>query len=111
MHRLRLIHNFLWYLIYGHPDGDPSTDSASQMPTDPNSSSRDAKQPDAQAKQYMKDKESSPVSNLDETSGNEEEPLNDKSKPGQSESDMKGENIVSELRICGAFPRGFHLNS
>ncbi|XP_072240808.1 general transcription factor 3C polypeptide 1 isoform X2 [Leuresthes tenuis] len=89
MHRLRLIHNFLWYLIYGHPVGHHSTDSASQMPTDPNSSSRDAKHPDAQAKQNTKDKESSSVSNLDETSGNEEEPLNDQSKPGQSEFDMK----------------------
>ncbi|KAM4584504.1 general transcription factor 3C polypeptide 1 isoform 2-T2 [Odontesthes bonariensis] len=89
MHRLRLIHNFLWYLAYGHPVRDHSTDSASQMATDPNSSSRDAKHPNDQAKQNLKDKESSTVSNLDETSDNEEEPLNEKSKPGQSESDMK----------------------
>ncbi|XP_070771379.1 general transcription factor 3C polypeptide 1 [Enoplosus armatus] len=107
MHRLRVIHNFLWYLIYGHPYVYNSTGShsTSQTPANPNSSDPDAKHPDSHEKEDLKDtpKESaaagsvdpqtadSTLCNLDVTSssGDEEEGLKDKSTPGHSQSDMK----------------------
>uniref|UniRef100_A0A7N8Y830 General transcription factor IIIC subunit 1 n=1 Tax=Mastacembelus armatus TaxID=205130 RepID=A0A7N8Y830_9TELE len=32
MHRLRVVHNFLWYLIYGHPLSHSSTDLTNETP-------------------------------------------------------------------------------
>ncbi|XP_044044024.1 general transcription factor 3C polypeptide 1 [Siniperca chuatsi] len=117
MHRLRVIHNFLWYLIYGHPHRYNSTGShsTSQTPANPNSSDPDAKHLDNHEKQDLKDTQNSTntngqtqpsqsaatgfvdpqtaestLSNLDVTlSGDEEEELKDKSTPAHSQSDMK----------------------
>ncbi|XP_041838036.1 general transcription factor 3C polypeptide 1-like [Melanotaenia boesemani] len=91
MLRLSVIHNFLWYLIYGHSlrGNSAVTGSPSETPTDRDSSNPDAKQPDNQAQQHLKEKESPGVSNLDVASGDEEELSNDKSKPNHSESNLK----------------------
>lgn len=119
MHRLRVIHNFLWYLIYGHPRRQNSTGShsTSQTPANPNSSDPDAKHPHSHQKQVLRDAQnstntngethssenaatgsvdpqaaSSTSSKLDVmSSGDEEEELKDKSTPGRSQSDMEGE--------------------
>ncbi|XP_035516207.1 general transcription factor 3C polypeptide 1-like isoform X2 [Morone saxatilis] len=89
MHRLRAIHNFLWYLIYGHPERHNSNGSrsTSQAPANPNSSDPDAKPPENEEKQETAD---SNLSNLDVTSsGDDEEELKDKTAHGHSQSDMK----------------------
>lgn len=95
---MRLVHNFLWYLIYGHPLRHHSPDS--QTPADLNSCDPAPKQPDHQEKQDPKESTNGQSSetaadctltNLDVTSsGDEEEELKDKSTPGQSQPDMKG---------------------
>lgn len=94
MHRLRILHNFLWYLLYGYPSQDQTTasDSAGESAAaEPNSSDPDGTNPDSQAKPGLKETESSTASNLDETLGDEEELLNDESKLDFSESNMTGE--------------------
>lgn len=75
MHRLRVIHNFLWYLIYGHPGRHNSTGSQFTSQTvEPQTAD-------------------STLSKLDVASSgdDEEEELKDISTPGHSESDRKGE--------------------
>uniref|UniRef100_A0A8C6NYI7 Ral transcription factor IIIC subunit 1 n=1 Tax=Nothobranchius furzeri TaxID=105023 RepID=A0A8C6NYI7_NOTFU len=64
MQRLRAIHTFLWYLIYGHPQKSSSTEckSANTTSLDPNGSSSDTNLPDGQAQQDLKETESSDVS-------------------------------------------------
>uniref|UniRef100_A0A8C6NY38 Ral transcription factor IIIC subunit 1 n=1 Tax=Nothobranchius furzeri TaxID=105023 RepID=A0A8C6NY38_NOTFU len=61
MQRLRAIHTFLWYLIYGHPQKSSSTEckSANTTSLDPNGSSSDTNLPDGQAQQDLKETESS----------------------------------------------------
>lgn len=114
MHRLRAIHSFLWYLIYGHPCEHNSNDSnsTSQTPANPNSSD-----PENREKQNLEDAQNSTntdgqtqscesaadgsvdpqtadstLSNSHVTSsGDDGEELKDKPAPGLSESDMKGE--------------------
>uniref|UniRef100_M4AJV5 Ral transcription factor IIIC subunit 1 n=1 Tax=Xiphophorus maculatus TaxID=8083 RepID=M4AJV5_XIPMA len=53
MIRLRVIHSFLWYLMYGHPLRDNPTEalSASQSPAEPSSSDPGTGLPESQAKQ------------------------------------------------------------
>uniref|UniRef100_A0A3B3YCK2 Uncharacterized protein n=1 Tax=Poecilia mexicana TaxID=48701 RepID=A0A3B3YCK2_9TELE len=53
MIRLRVVHSFLWYLIYGHPLRNNPTEalSASQSPAEPASSDPGAGLPESQAKQ------------------------------------------------------------
>ncbi|CAG5928749.1 unnamed protein product [Menidia menidia] len=116
MCRLRVVHGFLWYLIYGHPLQGKFTDPASQMPTDPNSPSCDATHPDGQERQDPSDKESSNVSNLVEASAYEEELLNDKSKPGLSEPDIKvyadedtWKRFVPPVRVHKDFTSGWAM--
>ncbi|XP_035036603.2 general transcription factor 3C polypeptide 1 [Hippoglossus stenolepis] len=106
MHRLRVVHNFLWYLIYGHPLKHNSADSQPTGETSANVhiSDADAKHPDNRDKQDLKDTQNSTivdettqssdtadsaVSKLDLTSGDEEEEQKSESKPGDSQSDMK----------------------
>ncbi|XP_041790222.1 general transcription factor 3C polypeptide 1 [Chelmon rostratus] len=112
MHRLRAIHSFLWYLIYGHPCEHNSNDSnsTSQTPANPNSSD-----PENREKQNLEDAQNSTntdgqtqscesaadgsvdpqtadstLSNSHVTSsGDDGEELKDKPAPGLSESDMK----------------------
>ncbi|XP_033480322.2 general transcription factor IIIC subunit 1 [Epinephelus lanceolatus] len=90
MHRLRLVHNFLWYLIYGHPlrHNSPDSHSTSETPADIHSSDADAKPPDNHGAQTA----DSTLCNLDtpSSSGDEEEvEQKDKVTPGPSQSDMK----------------------
>lgn len=85
MHRLSVIHTFLWYLIYGHPQ-KYSTDnqSTSQASDNPNNSDP--------ADESVAPK----TSNLGATPfTDEEEGLKDDSKPACSESDMKGKRELS----------------
>ncbi|XP_042341203.1 general transcription factor 3C polypeptide 1 [Plectropomus leopardus] len=88
MHRLRLVHNFLWYLMYGHPlrNNCPDSHLASQTPADLNSANTNPK--DSADPQTA----DSALTNLDATSSSgdeEEEGLKDKSTPGHSQSDFK----------------------
>lgn len=92
MPRLRVIHTFLWYLIYGHPQRHISTqsNSTSQTPdttncSDPANGSVDPQTAD------------STLPSLDATSAiDEEEGQTDESKPSHSESDTKGERASCE---------------
>ncbi|XP_040001751.1 general transcription factor 3C polypeptide 1 [Xiphias gladius] len=116
MHRLRVVHNFLWYLMYGHPLRHSSTgsDSAGEAPANLHSSDPEARHPDNHEKQDLRDTQNSTntdgqkqpsekaasgsahpqtadstVSKLDVTSGDEEEEQKEESTPGHSQSDMK----------------------
>uniref|UniRef100_A0A3P9MSF8 Ral transcription factor IIIC subunit 1 n=1 Tax=Poecilia reticulata TaxID=8081 RepID=A0A3P9MSF8_POERE len=87
MIRLRVVHSFLWYLIYGHPLRNNPTEalSASQSPAKPVSSDSGAGLPESQAKQ---DEISNPPP-IDEGLGDEDRLQGDQSKPDQSDADMK----------------------
>lgn len=96
MIRLRVVHSFLWYLMYGHPLRDNPTEalSASQSPaepssSDPGSSDPGAGLPESQAKQ---DETSNPPP-IDEGLGDEDGLQGDQSKPDQSDADMKGKSV------------------
>ncbi|XP_045903076.1 general transcription factor 3C polypeptide 1-like [Micropterus dolomieu] len=102
MPRLRIIHNFLWYLIYGHPCRNSYTGShlTSETPANPNNPDRDDNhkkqdgptQPSESAATDSVHPQTahSALSNSDATfSGDEEDKLKDKSAPGGSVSDMK----------------------
>ncbi|XP_070683568.1 general transcription factor 3C polypeptide 1 [Pempheris klunzingeri] len=117
MHRLRVIHTFLWYLIYGHPHKYNPIGSylTSETPANPNSSDPGAKQPDSHKKQDLKDTQNptntigqtqssenaaagsvdpqsadSTLSKMDApSSGDEEDELKDKSSTVPSQPDMK----------------------
>ncbi|XP_032419900.1 general transcription factor 3C polypeptide 1 [Xiphophorus hellerii] len=87
MIRLRVIHSFLWYLMYGHPLRDNPTEalSASQSPAEPSSSDPGTGLPESQAKQ---DETSNPPP-IDEGLGDEDGLQGDQSKLDQSDADMK----------------------
>ncbi|XP_028268672.1 general transcription factor 3C polypeptide 1 [Parambassis ranga] len=109
MHRLRVVHTFLWYLIYGHPLSQNSTgsDSACQTPPDLISSDPDAKHSEIQDLKETKNsvkKQSSDTAgtcsadrqtvdsteyNLDEAFGDEGEEVKEKSAPDKSHPDLK----------------------
>ncbi|MED6289123.1 hypothetical protein CHARACLAT_033109, partial [Characodon lateralis] len=87
MIRLRVVHSFLWYLIYGHPLRENPSESAfaNLTPAEPASSDPDAKLPESQAKQDVREAETSNSSLIDEGSGDEEGLQNYKCKPDQSD--------------------------
>lgn len=114
MHRLRMMHTFLWYLIYGHPlrHNCSSSDSTSQSSSGADGSDPAAKPADSKAQQDLKEAESSTpadrptplsdsvgtgcdgrksadssLSNMEVASGDEGE----EQKDSCSQSDMKGE--------------------
>lgn len=92
MPRLRVIHTFLWYLIYGHPQRHISTqsNSTSQTPDTTNNSDSANGSVDSQTAD-------STLPNLDATPAiDEEEGQTNESKPSQSESDTKGERASCE---------------
>lgn len=93
MIRLRVIHSFLWYLMYGHPLRDNPTEalSASQSPAEPPSSDPGTGLPESQAKQ---DETSNPPP-IDEGLGDEDGLQGDQSKLDQSDADMKGKSVSS----------------
>uniref|UniRef100_UPI0037E74EBE general transcription factor 3C polypeptide 1 n=1 Tax=Semicossyphus pulcher TaxID=241346 RepID=UPI0037E74EBE len=78
MHRLRVIHSFLWYLIYGHPlrQDAPDSTSTSQTPANTKVQSADAPTTD------------STVTKLDVTSSGDEDGEQGKAAPGASQSKM-----------------------
>ncbi|XP_031719024.1 general transcription factor 3C polypeptide 1 [Anarrhichthys ocellatus] len=105
MHRLRLVHNFLWYLIYGHPGNDSADfQSIAQTPTDVRCSDPDAKHPKESTKKNRQTRPSEKAASgsadqqtadstesnlvLTLTSGDEEE-VKDKATPAHSQSDLK----------------------
>lgn len=95
MHRLSVIHSFLWYLIYGHPQ-KYSTDNQppSQAPDNPNNS-------DPADESVAPTSTDVSLSNLGVTPvTDEEEGLKDDSKPACPESDMKGERGLSVSEAC-----------
>ncbi|XP_035993309.1 general transcription factor 3C polypeptide 1 [Fundulus heteroclitus] len=81
MIRMRAIHSFLWYLIYGHPlrEIPPEPVSANQTPAEPVGSDPDAKLPESQAKQDEGENKTSNLSLIDEGSGDEDGPQSDPS--------------------------------
>ncbi|XP_040892530.1 general transcription factor 3C polypeptide 1 [Toxotes jaculatrix] len=115
MHRLRVVHNFLWYVMYGHPlrHGSASSDSTGETPANLQSSDPEAKHPDNHETEDPKDTVNSNTdgqtqasenaatgsvdpqsadsteSKLDVASGDEEEEQKDESAPVCSQSDMK----------------------
>uniref|UniRef100_A0A7N6FIA8 General transcription factor IIIC subunit 1 n=1 Tax=Anabas testudineus TaxID=64144 RepID=A0A7N6FIA8_ANATE len=106
MYRLRVVHTFLYYLIYDHPLRDNNTDSGStsETPADLHSSDPDTKHPHTHGKQDPKDTQSSEnaasgsveqqtvnatLSNVDVTSGDEGEGQKEKLTPGHTQTDMK----------------------
>ncbi|XP_069023396.1 general transcription factor 3C polypeptide 1 [Embiotoca jacksoni] len=80
MHRMRVIHNFLWYLIYGHPLRHNSTDSTSQTPTDVNSSNPDAKHADSHKQPDLTGKMQSQSSDQAGTTDSADQPTADTSQ-------------------------------
>lgn len=89
MPRLRVVHSFLWYLIYGHPQKHNSTDShftSQAADNSPTSSYPVSVSVDSQAADCTQSK-------LDVTSfaDEEEKVLKDESKPAHSESKETGE--------------------
>ncbi|XP_034542767.1 general transcription factor 3C polypeptide 1 [Notolabrus celidotus] len=77
MHRLRVIHNFLWYLIYGHPLRKETPGSSSDSQTPANTSENSAEPQTAESK-----------SKLDVMSSGDEDEEQDKSEPGTSQKKM-----------------------
>lgn len=132
MHRLRVIHNFLSYVIYGHPCQHKSTgsDLSSQTPTPPNSSNQsgtnkniqNSRNTDGQTRSSENaagasaDPQTvdSTVSNA--TSGDEKEEPKDKSTSGHFLSDMKvyseeesWKRFVPPVRIHKEFGSGWAM--
>lgn len=122
MHRLRMMHTFLWYLIYGHPlqHNCSSSDSTSQSSSGADGSDPAAKPADSKAQQDLKEAESSTpadrltplsdsvgtgcdgrksadssLSNMEVASGDEGE----EQKDSCSQSDMKGERASCILAL------------
>lgn len=123
MYRLRVVHTFLYYLIYDHPLRDNNTDSGStsETPADLHSSDPDTKHPHTHGKQDPKDTQSSEnaasgsveqqtvnatLSNVDVTSGDEGEGQKEKLTPGHTQTDMKGER---ESRVKATYISGFFI--
>ncbi|KAM9314246.1 general transcription factor 3C polypeptide 1 [Pholidichthys leucotaenia] len=128
MHRLRVIHNFLWYLIYGHPLRQQSTSSApdSKTPASHNGSDSSDKQPDGNGQEDIKKTESctstgpsvdqqtldASVSNMSVGSGDEEEEQSN----GDSESKLKvyadedsWRRFVPPVRVNKKYPSGWAM--
>ncbi|XP_023153479.2 general transcription factor 3C polypeptide 1 isoform X2 [Amphiprion ocellaris] len=133
MPRLRVVHTFLWYLIYGHPlqQSSACTDSTSQTQTSQNNSDPDAKDTDSFAKQHLKEMENSTsdsagsssvdqqaedsrVHNFDVISGDEGEEPKDKSVPGPSDmkvyvDDDSWKRFVPPVRLHKDYTRGWAM--
>lgn len=106
MQRLHAVHTFLWYLIYDHPLRKDSTEtnSGNETPAEPESSSSDVKPQDIGSQQDLKETGSPDVSNLEEAS-DDEECMNDASKPEDSNSNIQGKRAsfgetVSDHEKC-----------
>ncbi|KAK2817334.1 hypothetical protein Q5P01_025525 [Channa striata] len=102
MHRLRVVHNFLWYLIYDHPLKDSTaSDSNSEILANLYSSDPDVEHTGALEKPNLKGTPSpengacgsvnsqTAKSNLDVTSGDEEEEQKNKLTAAHSQPNMK----------------------
>ncbi|KAK2918687.1 general transcription factor 3C polypeptide 1 [Channa argus] len=103
MHRLRVVHNFLWYLIYDHPlKNSTASDSNNETLANLYSSDPDVQQPGTNKEQDLIDTSEndasgsvkpqpakSIMSNLDVTSGDDEEEQKDKVTAGFAQPNMK----------------------
>uniref|UniRef100_A0A8D2ZF46 General transcription factor 3C polypeptide 1 n=1 Tax=Scophthalmus maximus TaxID=52904 RepID=A0A8D2ZF46_SCOMX len=132
MHRLRVVHTFLWYVIYGHPLKHNSTGShpTSEPLANPHSSDPEAKHPDNHEKTDLKDTNKSTtaigdaqssqtadsrVTLLDVASGDEAE-QKDESTPDQSQSDIKvfadeesWKKFIPPVRVHKEFSSGWAM--
>ncbi|XP_056265529.1 general transcription factor 3C polypeptide 1-like isoform X2 [Pseudoliparis swirei] len=126
MHRLRLVHNFLWYLIYGHPGRHESADlqPGTQPPagSDPEaklpkeSANEDGQtQPSDKAVSGSSDQPAadSALPRLDATSssGDNEEGVKDKAAPALFRGDMKEswKKFIPPLRVHNDFGSGWAM--
>ncbi|XP_074545488.1 general transcription factor 3C polypeptide 1 [Halichoeres trimaculatus] len=109
MHRFRVIHNFLWYLIYGHPQRHDAPDSPPNVQTPANTSEKSADPQTAD----------SSASKLDAmSSGDEEEEEQDKSAPCASQKSMTAyadedswRRFVPPLRVHKEYGPGWAMVS
>ncbi|XP_011476240.2 general transcription factor 3C polypeptide 1 isoform X3 [Oryzias latipes] len=113
MCRLRVLHTFIWHVIYGHPLlNDPPDAECTAEATELNKSSLHGSNPEPQNKPTQG--ETSGVADLDKTLGDEEELPNDQANPGPSESNMKvyvdeesWKRFVPPARLQKGFSRGW----
>ncbi|XP_029312111.1 general transcription factor 3C polypeptide 1 isoform X2 [Cottoperca gobio] len=127
MHRMRLVHNFLWYLIYGHPGNQNSSDSksSSETPAEKKSSDPDAKQMKDSTNGQTQPSEKAASGSVDPptadsacviSSGDEEEELKETSTPGPSQSDFKAyteeeswKKFIPPVRVHKEFGSGWAM--
>ncbi|XP_047435192.1 general transcription factor 3C polypeptide 1-like [Mugil cephalus] len=125
MHRLRVVHNFLWYVIYGHPLQNADSNSTSQTTADPSGSDSDShvkpntKEPgkNTDARGQTGKTADDAVPNLDDvTSGEEGEEPKDKSVSSNLQSDMKvyvdedsWKKFIPPVRVHKDFTRGWAM--
>ncbi|XP_063738883.1 general transcription factor 3C polypeptide 1 isoform X2 [Eleginops maclovinus] len=121
MHRMRIVHNFLWYLIHGHPNKPSSEDSPSTSDT---SAQQHTSNPDPKHRKDSPNKQTRPSENAASTnldvisSGDEEEELKDKSTPSPSQSDLKvyseedsWKKFIPPVRVQKGFSSGWAMVS
>lgn len=104
MHRFRVIHSFLWYLIYGHPQRKDALVTPPNLQTPANTSEKSADPQTAV----------SSVSKLDGMSSGDEDEEQDKSAPGAAEKEMKGRRascVDAQLETLGQFCTSLHCVS
>ncbi|XP_050926445.1 LOW QUALITY PROTEIN: general transcription factor 3C polypeptide 1 [Lates calcarifer] len=136
MHRLRVVHNFLWYVIYGHPLKHVSTDpdSSCGTPASLHSSDPEAKHPDNHENQDLKDTQTltntdgqtqssekaaagsvdpqtadSAASKLDLISGDEEEEQKDESGMRVYADEESWKKFIPPVRVHKEFSSGWAM--
>ncbi|KAJ4944248.1 hypothetical protein JOQ06_012793, partial [Pogonophryne albipinna] len=119
MHRIRVVHNFLWYLIYGHLSKQSSSDSPSTSDT---SAQQNISDPDPKQRKDSPNKQTLPSENTDSpnldviSSGDEEEEQKDKLIPSDSQSDLKvysdedsWKKFIPPVRVHKGFVSGWAM--
>ncbi|KAG7485330.1 hypothetical protein JOB18_008080 [Solea senegalensis] len=122
MHRLRVIHTFLWYLIYGHPQRHGCTVSTTETLANLHSPVTTAPNPDGHENQDLKDTQDgqtqtdSTESKMDLTAGDEEEDKSKEATPGHSQSVMKvyaddesWKKFIPPVRVRKGFSSGWAM--
>lgn len=102
MPRLRVIHTFIWYLLYGHtqkdntaapPVGNQSSPGPSEEPVDKNIESPSPDQDMTSAPMANSTESASPDQDVTSSAGADIKALKEESKSGKTESDLKGESL------------------
>ncbi|XP_029367452.1 general transcription factor 3C polypeptide 1 [Echeneis naucrates] len=133
MYRLRIVHNFLWYLIYGHPLRHNSTasDSTSETLANIHNPNPETKQPDKSGQQDEKNNQTpdkaaiasaepqtadSELPKLDMASGDEEDVQKDESGKSCSQLDVKvytdeesWKKFIPPVRVHKEFSSGWAM--